>query len=116
MASARSAPAASADAGGLQAAPAHGESGRAARGRLRGSSVVRLREPGAPGYSGRQPPGHAHAPARHLPARASARLGEEELLHATPDRSAIPRDRKSVLEAKSVDPGGRRSITEKTDK
>ena len=72
---ARPAAAPSADPGGGQAPPPAREPGPAAARRLRGPSLDRRRDPGAPGQSGREPAHGPDAPPRELPPRVRSTAG-----------------------------------------
>src|SRR2546425_21140 len=50
----------------------------------------RYRDAGRAGEPDREPPGGAGLPPRDLSPRVPARLGEQDLLHATPSRPAVP--------------------------
>ncbi len=82
VASARAAPAATADADGDQASAARGERPPAVDAGVRGCALGRCRNTGAARRDGGQRPGGPHPDAGHLPSRARARLGRAELLHA----------------------------------
>ena len=88
---ARSAAAPPAHARRPQARAAAREPGAAAAAGLRGSALDRCRDPGPARQPGREP-AHGPAPAAgQLPPRVPARLGQQDLLHATAARPAAAR-------------------------
>ena len=80
----------------LEARAAARKSGAAAAAGLRGPALDRYRDPGPPGQPGRaSADGTAPAPGQ-LPPGVPARLGQQDLLHATAARSAAARERRGV--------------------
>src|SRR5262249_49117717 len=67
------------------------EPGAAAATRLRGSALDRHRDPDPARQPGREPAHGPHPAAGQLPTRVSARLGQQDLLHATAARPTTAR-------------------------
>ena len=80
-----------AHAGGHQAPAAAREPGAAAAPGLREPALDRRRDPGGPRQPDREPAHRPPAPAGQLPPRVPARLGQQDLLHATPARPLATR-------------------------
>ena len=63
---------------------------------VRGPALDRCRDPGAAGQPGREPAHGPAAAAGQLPPGVPARLGQQDLLHATAARPAAPGERRRV--------------------
>ncbi len=77
-----------ADARGREASPAPRKPRAAARGRVRGSSLDRLREPGRGGQPRGKPARRSSSAPRQLPTRVPARVGQQDVLHPATHGSA----------------------------
>ena len=91
VARARASPAPPAHARSPQAPDPPREPGPAAAPRPRGSALDRCRDPGVARRPGRRAPRRSSPAPRHLSPRVPARLGQPDLLHAAPRRSAPAR-------------------------
>src|SRR5262249_30009021 len=91
VARARRAAEAEADLGGGEAVAPPGEPPPAADPRVRGPALDRRPDPSGARHPGRESAEPSRAAARQLSARIPARLGKQELLRATPARSALAR-------------------------
>ena len=82
---------------GAQARAAARKSGAAAAPGVRGPALDRHRDPGAARQSGREPAHGPAAAAGQLSSRVPARLGQQDLLHATAARPPAASERRGAL-------------------